>query len=257
MPLTEFQEEIIVKGEGTRVYKFKETIHGPVLDNSFAGAKKLTNTLPDVDDIKLAFSWSVYDFNCKPIEALIKLINSQSISDVREGFSLLTSVSLGILVASTDNDILFQSTGRVPIRQSLGDLPLAGWVKNNAWSGYIPYEEMPYVLNPSKGFIVVANNYPVDPSYKHFNSIGRYFSQGRAERITEVIQQQIEEGVKFTSKDSLVLQNDELSVFARDFLGTLLKKLKTLSDYTTELKLMKEWNFILSKDSKAAAIYAS
>ena len=257
LELEEFEEKIEVKGQGTKVYKFKETIHGPVLSNNLIGAQSMSFFLSENIDVSLSFAWSVYDFNCRMAEILPELLTAKSVDDIRKAFSLVTSINLGVAIATADGDIGFQSTGRVPIRNSLGDLPLPGWVKNNTWSGYIPFEELPYVVNPSKGFIVLANNAPVDENYKHYDSIGRYFSPGRADRITELIQEKIDKGVKITSKDCLDIQKDELSVFARSAVPNLLKKLKTLSDYTTELKLMKEWNFILSKDSKAAALYVN
>ena len=140
-----------------------------------------------------------------------------------KAFSLVTSINLGVAIATADGDIGFQSTGRVPIRNSLGDLPLPGWVKNNTWSGYIPFEELPYVVNPSKGFIVLANNAPVDENYKHYDSIGRYFSPDGLDTDVFIrnvkIPIQVEKDLKVYSKEALRLMQafaDGINLAAKD-----------------------------------------
>ncbi|GAI80109.1 unnamed protein product [marine sediment metagenome] len=35
------------------------------------------------------------------------------------------------------------------------------------WTGFIPFEELPWVFNPSKGYIATANNHIVSESYPY------------------------------------------------------------------------------------------
>lgn len=253
---TYFKENILVRGEGVKTFNFKETIHGPILSNSFIGANKIASTLTDTEQSDLSFCWSVYEFIDESVEASLKMFNAQSMDDIREALSYVTSVGLGFLVGSVFDDIYFQTTGRIPIRNGLGDMPLKGWLKENSWTGYIPYEEMPYLINPDKGYIVMANNYPVGQSYKYFNHIGRYFSQGRADRINELIKESIDLGVKFTSGHQLIIQRDELNVFAREAVPVFVKMVKKTEEYSLEYDLIKNWDFVMSKDSVPAALYA-
>ena len=254
--LNEFEETIKIRGEGERLYKFKETLHGPILYNSLIGGKKLFSSLPIHTDLNLSFAWSVYNFTDYPIKWLFGVTQAKTIDDVRNALSYASSVNVAMLFASVSGDIYFQSTGKVPLRNGFGDLPLPGWIIENTWKGFIPYEEMPYLINPKKGYIVLANNFMTDSNYKHFSSIGRQFSIGRGERISEIIEQQIKEGIKLTSYHQVVIQQDELSINARENMPDWLELIKDNKDVIEQYTVMKEWNYIMNKESKAASIYA-
>jgi len=47
---------------------------------------------------------------------------------------------------------------------------------------------MPYTINPEKGYIVIANNPIVQPSFKHSNSFPAISFVDRAARITQLIE---------------------------------------------------------------------
>ena len=67
---------------------------------------------------------------------------------------------IGLLKESGD---IFYSTGggNVPKRAHnvvQGVYPKVGKLPENAWLGLIPHDEMPYMINPTRGFIVSSNN---------------------------------------------------------------------------------------------------
>ncbi|MCK7530748.1 MAG: penicillin acylase family protein [Marinilabiliales bacterium] len=58
-----------------------------------------------------------------------------------------------------DGNIGYQMPGDIPIRaKGDGTLPVPGWTDEYEWTGFIPFEEQPYTLNPAEGYIVTANN---------------------------------------------------------------------------------------------------
>ncbi|MGO7983936.1 penicillin acylase family protein, partial [Rhizobium johnstonii] len=58
-----------------------------------------------------------------------------------------------------DGNIGYQALGIIPIRRAGdGTLPEPGWTSATGWSGFIPFGELPNVLNPATGYIVTANN---------------------------------------------------------------------------------------------------
>ncbi len=71
------------------------------------------------------------------------------------------------LYAGQNGEIGFQEAGRFPLRPSGADasLPQDGSRSEKQWRGYLPYEMMPSVRNPERGFIVSANNRPVAEDY--------------------------------------------------------------------------------------------
>ena len=46
-----------------------------------------------------------------------------------------------------------------------GSLPVPGWTDEYEWEGYIPFDQLPKVINPKQGFISTANNKIVDDDY--------------------------------------------------------------------------------------------
>jgi penicillin amidase len=67
-----------------------------------------------------------------------------------------------------------------------GTWPQPGWDSRYDWAGFIPFDELPWVLDPPNGMIVTANQAVVRPSYPYH--LTDAFDLGyRAERITELL----------------------------------------------------------------------
>ena len=61
------------------------------------------------------------------------------------------------LFASDSGDIGYHLAGSVPIRENAtGILPHLGWQRQGQWTGEIPFDRLPAMLNPDQGFIVTA-----------------------------------------------------------------------------------------------------
>ncbi|OMJ93380.1 hypothetical protein SteCoe_3621 [Stentor coeruleus] len=257
LPLGEFEEIIKIKGQEDMKITFKETIHGPILKkNSYIGGSKFTGSLPEYEDENLSFCFLNYFVIEHDIDFHLNFFKAKTIDDVRKLINNFNAVRQSMTITSKSGDIYFLSISQSPIRRARGDLPLEGWVKNNTWQGLIPHDEKPYVINPKKGFLVTANNYQVDTDYKYFSSLGQYFSQGRGERIHELIQMKIDKKEKLSAEDSIKIQQDELEVFARESTPYMLKMVKVSDKFNNEIKLMENWDYVMSRDSKAASIYA-
>jgi penicillin amidase len=124
-----------------------------------------------------------------------------------------------------------------------------GWTGEYDWNGWIPFEELPHLENPTSGFIVSANNQVVGADYPHF--IGREFAMGdRAERITELIRRTPK--VKVSDVREMQLDQEASS------LKRLANRLAALDVAEPELQglvtLVKEWDGRLSASSPGAAV---
>ena len=122
--------------------------------------------------------------------------------------------SLNIVYASYEGDIGYQATGIHPLREYLAAGVLQSNLSNNKWTNFIPFEEMPYCINPPKGYIITANNRITTRMYKHINSFSGEFSGDRATRIGFLIQKLLKNKKKINTSDMIDIQLDTFSTTA-------------------------------------------
>ena len=97
----------------------------------------------------------------------------------------------------------FQCAGRVPIRGRV----VRGYRDANEpadqWRGFIPFEGLPHVVDPPRGYVASANE-RVAPDDYPYPLYGSWGGGQRAERIRQVL----ESGAQRDRNQSLTLQND-------------------------------------------------
>ncbi len=112
------------------------------------------------------------------------------------------------IYADVDGNIGFTIPARIPIRANgNGALPVPGDTDEFDWKGYIPFEELPRILNPPDGIIATANARTVGPGYKYFLS-GRQAGPFRTERIYELLASRND----LKPEDMNAVQNDIVSL---------------------------------------------
>ena len=57
-----------------------------------------------------------------------------------------------------------------------GSVPVPGWDGAADWTGYVPFDKLPRLLDPPGGAIVTANNAPTGAAYPYF--LGREWDAG-------------------------------------------------------------------------------
>ena len=87
-----------------------------------------------------------------------------------------------------------------PIRKNdypyLGCKILNGQTTEHDWIDIIETKNLPFVINPKKGYFVTANNRIV-PDNSKYDIGATQISTARANRITEIITNKIKKGEKF------------------------------------------------------------
>ena len=130
-------------------------------------------------------------------------------------FRNLTRPGQNLVYADVDGNIGYQTTGKVPIRAAGdGSLPVDGSDNTHEWTGYIPFEKLPSVLNPPSGIIGTANGRITPDGYPYSISV-EWEAPWRTERIYRVLAS----GRRFSSADMLALEMDvhsELDHFMAD-----------------------------------------
>ena len=96
----------------------------------------------------------------RSLDALLAMNRAADLATFREALREFGLAPQNILVADADGNIGGFVAGRFPRRCRPGDgpLPLDGADPATAWQGFIPFEELPHVVNPPSALLVSANN---------------------------------------------------------------------------------------------------
>ncbi len=140
-----------VKGSKPVVQDIWITRHGPVVIND--GARILS------------MRWSAADGFGFPFFDIARATNW---SQFRQAVSAFWGPAQNFVYADAAGNIGYQAGGRVPVRgdgktEYDTDAPLDGSSGAVEWTGYLPFEQMPSVLNPASGMVATANQNPFSP----------------------------------------------------------------------------------------------
>lgn len=110
-----------------------------------------------------------------------------------EEFFSYTKKPLGsqvcFLWANTEGEIASITLGAYPLRKTQnvdGRYVKKGWLPETDWIGIVPYDKVPHVHNPTRGFVVNSNNKITSDNYIYDIGVGMTGTT-RADRITEMI----------------------------------------------------------------------
>src|SRR5690606_32763964 len=110
----------------------------------------------------------------------LELNRARDWQQFRAALSRLPAPASNFVYADIEGNIGYQAAGRMPVRRNFaGDVPVDGASGEYEWEGFIPFDRLPSVLNPSGGLIVSANQNPFPPGYP-FPVNGGFSSPHRA-----------------------------------------------------------------------------
>jgi penicillin G amidase len=236
-------ERILVNGAEPVDLQVRITRHGPII-----------NEVVDGESDVLAFRWTAQEPNL--IYHAISLLNrARNYDDFREALRYFDVPAQNFVYADVEGNIAYQMPGRIPIRANgMGLVPAPGWTGEYEWEGYIPYEELPALYNPEPGYIVTANNSVVDEEYPHF--ISYYWADGdRAQRIEEMLQEQIAAGTSLTVADMTRIQMDGKSLLAETYIPLLRGLSSDRPRVQAALERLRGWDMQTDPDSVPAALF--
>lgn len=158
--------------------------------------------------------------------------------------------ALNMVFADLDGDIGWVASGAVPVRGGWdGLLPVPGAAGKYEWQGFLPVSELPQKHNPPDGFVASANANILPPDYKHTIS----YEWSTPYRIRQ-IERRIKEKEVFTMDDFRNMQHDSTTIPGQELVH-LLQTFDTKPLDAECVKLFREWDGVLSRDSKAAVLY--
>jgi len=109
---------------------------------------------------------------------------------MRAGISTWNSIAASIVMADTDGNIAYALLTTSPIRANeyphLGMNVLDGTTTKHDWMGICKMTDLPFVINPKKGYFTTANNRIV-PENSKFDIGASLPATARAQRLEELI----------------------------------------------------------------------
>jgi len=258
-------EETIHFGDGEEpiTIHVRETHLGPIINDNQINEE--TGGIPGFNnEDPVALRWTALDPGTIS-QAIVKLNKATNWEEFREALQYWDVPSQNLVYADVEGNIGYQTPGRIPIRAEnhSGLLPVPGWTDEFEWQGFIPYDDLPRVLNPERGYIVTANQALVPLEY--YDQLAQELAAGRnyvishewnygyrGQRIVELLK----EKAPHTIASFQAIQGDNKLISAEE----LMPYLASLQFADTELAEARdwllEWDCQCNADSPQAALYA-
>lgn len=236
------REEIRIKGGETAFEEVLTTRHGPVINTLFSDA--FPNLPP------FALRWTALEPD-HTFQALYKLNVARNCTEFHLALRDFDNPSQNIVYADIHGDIGYTMNGRIPIRANGdGTVPAPGWTGSHEWQGYLPLEELPHLVNPSRGYVATANNQIQRPDHPHF--LGKdYLVSERIGRIVELIDAREKHDVSYIQ----TMQYDQVAISAR-LMARALGSLKVQEPgLQVIVDAMQAWDGRVDKDNPLASIF--
>lgn len=239
LPVASRRETIRVRDRADHEIEVHETGHGPIIAGDPTHGTGLALRSMQFIPTDHAFESLALMLTARTVDALF---------EATRGWGLMDH---NLVAADTAGNIGHRVRAIVPVRPRInGWLPVPGWSGEYEWQGVVPFEEMPQVSNPPRGYIVTANNRIVADDSKHYLCTDCH-PPYRARRLEELIAAQ----PAATPADMARLHGDVRSPNAGLF-RELARRTSGLSAGAQTLReRILEWNGEVSADSLGASAY--
>jgi penicillin amidase len=233
-------QSVNIKGQAAREVTLKYTLHGPVIYEDESRQRAY------------ALRWVGSAAGGAGYLPALKLARTKNWTDFHAAVADYKIPSENLVYADRQGNIGWIAAGQAPIRKGWSGLfPVPGDSGDYEWAGFLPVAENPTSYNPQRHFIATANHNILPPGYSH--ELGySWASPTRYNRIVEMLTT----GHKFDVSDFAHMQQDTISLPARDFLAML--KDWHPAERSDAAKIRAElltWDCNVAMDSNAALIY--
>ena len=216
------------------------THHGPVYET------REETPVSQVIQRDYALRWIGHDPS-NELLTFYKLNRAENYNDFREAFRDYKAPAQNMNYAGTDGNIAMQSGGLYPVKWKYqGRAVSDGSDSRYDWQGYIPFEQNPYSLNPERGFLSAANQFPADVDYPYY--LGEAFAEyERGRRINDRLREM--EGITVEELKEMFMDN--FSYHAYNALPPMLAaiELSELNGQEREIyDLLAAWNYFNDGD---------
>ncbi len=260
-------EETIRFGDGGDpvTIQVRETHLGPIInDNQISEDGEI---LGFNNENPLAMHWTGI-MPSQTLRAIFAINRARNWEEFRAGAADFAVPSQNLVYADIEGNIGYQMPGLVPIRpaSNSGIVPVDGSTSANEWLGYIPFDELPRVLNPARGYIATANQAVVPLEFydqlaerlgDEFGADANYvintnWDHGyRGQRITEMLLATDQHDIASFS----AILGDNKIISAEEIMPSLMSLSLDDGELAQAREWLADWDYQLHMDSPQAAFY--
>jgi len=199
--------------------------------------------------------WSAQAIESIGVRGMLSMLRSKNVTEMTEHLSSWAMPSFNFIFGDRDGGIGFRQVGLTPKRQEGVQGLTDGTDEKQRWNDYLSPDEMPALLNPSRGYLVSSNNMPAPTILWNGSYLGEGYRRGfRARRIEEIL----ESREKHTLSEVYQMQLDLLVPEARILLPLMLENLDVNDDAELDSvkNILVKWDKQATVDTPAMSIFA-
>ncbi len=209
--------------------KVRLTSRGPVVSGVLSGLDK---------DRVMTLRWAPFE-TMAPSLGITDLLAATSVQDLRAALSRVNGIMLNFVFADREGNVGWHTSGKLPIRSSGdGTLPLEVTGEGDNWKGWIPFDEMPHLHNPARGWVGTCNHAVTGHDYPHY-----YSSHQSPSYRYRRLKQLLDPPGPHTADDHWTYQRDTKNVMAEQLAPILAGILKKHPETRAVGEIIGRWNF--------------
>jgi len=189
------------------------------------------------------------------LDVFLQLNAGKGFGDYKTALTGYDAPAQNFVFASQSGDIAIQVQGKFPVRgKEQGRFVQDGSKWANSWHSFIPWDRVPSMKNPDRGFVFSANQHSTAPTYPYYYT--GEFEDYRGRRIHDRLNA-TQDATLDTMKS---IQLDNFSQKAADALPVMLKLLDKNALNTPQRALAEQlasWNYKFDADLVAPALFSA
>ena len=189
------------------------------------------------------------------IQAIVKVSRATDWNSFRDALRDFENTN-NLVYADVDGNIGVQMSARLPIREQKngwnGQRPARGWLGEGKWRGYVPFDELPNVYNPPKGWVADSNSRAVNTEFA-YRLTSTYSPAWRIRRAYDLMDARDDH-----TMDTII--DAQLDVFSgqSEWLLSRVRDLPVTSDKAKgALSLLRDWDHKMHADLPEPLLYSA
>ncbi|MGV3502136.1 MAG: penicillin acylase family protein [Adhaeribacter sp.] len=191
--------------------------------------------------VQHAMRWIAHQ-ESNELKTFYLLNRAANYADYRQALSYYVAPAQNFIYADVHQDIAIWPNGRFPLKwKEQGKFILDGTNPAHDWQGWIPAAHNPHVINPARGFVSSANQFPTGPEYPYYLN-WEFESPERGMRIN----QRLAAMQRVTVDSMRALQNDNFNLHAQTVLPLMLNQVQARDldkSQQQALNLLSAWHY--------------